>query len=178
MKNNLQNRIGLTVLAVLFALFGAFPDAAQAVQIELTGKVIPLTSGEPVEKYWETGDMIMHARTEYQRYYFDTSDPRLTGWGFGNVDWEFNWYPDGSLRHGHIWGPITITADEQGLDGIWKCTANAKLDSEWNFELDAVCHGVGVNKGLQAKFKLSSLTCDASGCYYPVTGRIIDTTSK
>ena len=176
-------RIGLVILVTLAMIFTGYPALAKTVKTEITGKLYPLTSGEIAEKYWETGNSISHARTENQGYYLATSDPRLNGWGFGTMDWELNWYPDGSLRLGHIRGPMIVTADELGTEILWECTTNATLDDQWNFVSNAVCHGAGENKGLMAKITLGNMLPEPdptapADFYYPMVGSILDTNGE
>ena len=156
-------RLMMTFVLLLVLLFVAFPAAAGAIKSEVTGKVIPLTSGEIPEKYWETGNLIMHGRHEHQGYKFETNDPRLSGWGFGDISWEIFWNPDGTLAAIHLRGPIVITNDPEGQDIKWDCRSTSKVDSEWYFVLDAVCFGRGVNDGLVAKFTLTGEEYDLQG---------------
>jgi hypothetical protein len=165
MKRHIRfSTIAFSILALLLA---TFPASAGAIKTEVTGKVIPLTSGEIPEKYWETDNLILHARHEHQEYKFETSDSRLNGWGFGDVSWEVFWNPDGTLIAIHIRGPIVITDDPEGQHIIWDCSSNAKVDAQWYFDSKVVCNGRGVNDGLLAKFTLT-------GAEYDLQGVIID----
>lgn len=157
-------------------LFAAFPASAGASRTEVTGKFffVDEPAEHPRARLWTTGQFVDHCRNDIQLFYFETDYEALNGWGQAITHCEFHYAPDFALKFAHIWGTTTITSDLEGTDVLWECTGNGVLDAQWWFDLDYVCHGYGVNKGLLGRFSIVGPIEEEGVWYYPLAGEILE----
>ncbi len=164
-----------TIAFVIFALLlSTFPASAGATKTEVTGKVWGVDFDGPEYKQWISDTYVSHWRGEQLRFQYVTDDPRLDGWAYLINNGEAHFTPDWTLLFIHVWGKWTIFAEAEGLTPLWECSSTGFFDAYFNYSAKALCTGVGVNKGLLAKFDLNVVAAEYDGSMN-LNGEIIDT---
>lgn len=174
----------MTVAFIILALMlSTFPVSAGATKTELVGTWRFI--GEPPDEEdldaWgnDVGREIfpgfmtnIQFRNDTQFFEAITGNEQFDGYMVGETSGFYHFDIDGNLLGARLWGTgdgnIYENPDYTGLK--WKCSGEGLVNSNWEFSWSMVCQGVGVNKGLQAKFKLGN----PDGDDYPLTGYILD----
>ena len=91
-------RFTTVTFIILVLMLSTFPASAEAIKTVVTGEIYPLTSSEPVEKSWVSGQYVDHWRIELMEFQYVTTDVRLDGYAKLINNGDLHYAPDGTLR--------------------------------------------------------------------------------
>jgi len=126
----------------------------------------PPGSTPGTEQVLPTGQMLQMGRHIY--YYFDASDPRVTGMG----EWWTNKKIEADMSSAKIWGKIELVVD--GGLGVWDLSFHGYRTGK-SIVLEATGQGKeGSVKGLVGKWTLTMMAVPICQRVFTVTGDILE----
>ncbi len=166
-------RVAGWMVVVLGLLLMASPVTANAIRTEVSAKIYQI--GSPISpdlRVWYSA-YVIHGRNELVEYQYVASDERLSGYALLTNNLNLHYASDLTFLFAQTWTSWTIYAEPSYTTPKWECSDTGQFDAMWNLNVVGVCHGVGQNKGLQAKFTIT--LSDWSLGYMDLEGEILET---
>ena len=177
----MNRRLAITLLTIILLLITAFPGMAKSETVPISGTctiiagaglgegVGDVLSIDPKFRFWEPNGA-GHWRNQLWLFECDFDDDRLDGYMLDVDNWNTftNLNKDNPAQtHGQI-----FSADEDGnIIDLWKGSYVAVYDQAWNSTNMNTYHGLGIYKGLIARFSFAPIDFGV----YSVTGELTDT---